>query len=324
MTSYLAMKFKMTLMFVLLFALASYGQQDTIGWINKNAYELKTDSFSTDHDLQFLSKELKDKTVVGFGEASHGTHEFFIQKARIIKYLIRECDFKLVSFEMPYSFSMSVNKYLQDGQGNLRALMQPMVLYNTEEIYALFQWIRQYNKSKSSKNKVVLTGVDNEEFWGNSLTRDKLMAENFIKSYESKKHKAIIWTHNVHIAKDVTMAEFPAMGSHLKQQFGEKFYVVGFDTYKGTVNVLNGTEFEAHAFEGEERSFSKTLAKAAFEAFFLSFHKKANPFTGTTGLITNIYSDWRKTTPLPFKPGIDFDAIIFIRNTSASIKLREE
>jgi erythromycin esterase-like protein len=317
------MIFRLCILLGFLTAPTAYAQDKAIGWINNNAYELKSDSHSSIDDLLFLSKELKDKTVVGLGEASHGTQEFFVQKRRIIENLIERYDFKLLAFESTNTAIAPINQYLQSGQGNLKHLMRPMGLYNTEEIYLLFQWIREYNKTKSSKNKVMLNGFDSEDFWHDALARDKLMAENLIKTHNSKKGKTIVWAHNVHIAKDTTMAKFPAMGSYLKQHFGNEFYVIGFDTYKGSVNVLNNGAFEMHTFEGKENSFSSMFAKAKYEAFFMPFNFKSSPFTGMTGYITNIYSNWQEPIPLPIRPGVDFDGIVFIKNTTASIKLSQ-
>lgn len=315
------MKLKLLATLLLLTTATAYCQDDAVKWINKNAFELDSGSSKSNDDLSFLSKELRGKTIVGLGEASHGTREFYVQKARMIEHLVSKCDFRQLAFEFAQTHIAPINQYLQTGEGNLKELMRPMALYNTEEIYNLFQWIRQYNQGQSPENKVVLTGADREVYWSDPFTRDKYMAENIIKSYEIEKRKTIVWAHNVHIAKDTTMAEVPAMGTYLKRHFGAKFYVVGFDTYKGTVNVLSKGEFETHPFEGNENSFSGTFAKARYETFFLPFNRERTSFTETTGLITNIYSNWQKLTPLPIRPGVDFDAIVFIRNTSASVKL---
>lgn len=111
------------------------------------------------------------------------------------------------------------------------------------------------------------------------------------------------------------------MGSYLTQHFKNEFYAIGFDTFKGEINTWNEGEFEAHTFQAEAISFFSTLAQAKDNSFFLPFHKDS-PFTGTTTFITNIYSSWQgQPKPLPIKPGADFDGIIFIRNTSPSIKL---
>lgn len=311
------MKFRISILFVLLFNFTT-SAQESLSWINKNAYELKSDS--TNNDLSFLLSELKGKSIVGLGEASHGTREFYAQKARIIEFLISRCNFKLLAFEYQQTVMVPINIYLQTGKGNLKELMKPMALYSTEEIYNLFQRIRQYNKDKTSENKVILIGIDSKDYWEDPYTRDKFMAENLIRSYEPKKSKTIVWTHNVHIMKDTASNSF-ALGLYLNQRFKNEFYAIGFDTFKGIVNVLNEGEFEAHTFQAEESSFSNMLSQADNKSFFLPFHE-AGPFTGTTVSITNIYSNWQgPPKPLPIKPGIDFDAIIFIRNTSPSIRL---
>ena len=297
----------------------SSDNEEAISWINKNAYELKSDPDLD--DLSFLARELTDKTVVGLGEASHGTHEFYVQKARIIKYLIRKADFKLLSFESPQTMLVPINTYLQNGEGNLKELMRGMALYSTQEIYQLFQWIREYNTGKPSSDQVVLIGFDSEDYWGDPFSRDKFMAANLVRSYEAKNSKTIVWTHNVHMVKDTT-SKYQAMAYYLKQQFGDQFYAVGFDTYQGTVNVLNDGVFEPHTFQANESSFSRTLAQAKYTSFFLPFDDKS-PFTGLTSMITNIYSNWQEFKPLPVRPGVDFDGMVFIRSSSASVQLKQ-
>jgi len=316
------MKFKISILFILLLTFSGFGQ-DSLSWINKNAFELNSDTDLTHKDLSFLINELRGKSIVGLGEASHGTQEFYVQKARIITYLISKCDYKLLAFETPQSMMAPINLYLQTGEGNLMELMKNLALYSTEEIYDLFQRIRQYNKNNAVENRVVLIGLDHEDYWGDPYTRDKFMTENLIQSLADKKRKTIVWTHNVHIMKDTTSNSL-AMGSYLNQHFKDEFYAIGFDTFKGTVNVLNEGEFEAHAFEAEASSFSKMLAQANYQSFFLPFHKDS-PFAGTTTSVTNIYSNWQgQPKPLQIRPGVDFDAIVFIRTTSPSNKLKPD
>ena len=296
-------------------------QQASLSWINNNGHELKPDSAPANEDLTFLLKELKDKRVVGLGEASHGTHEFYMQKGRMIRYLITNGGFRSLAFEFPQPIIVPINNYLNTGKGNLKDLMRDMALYSTEEIYQLFEWIRDYNISKASEDRVMLIGLDNENYWSDPLTRDKWMAENLISWQQANKTKSIVWTHNVHLVKDTT-SNYQSMGYHLKQQFGNKFYAIGFDTYEGTVNVLNGDEFEPHTFQSGENSFSATLAQAKHHSFFLPFPDDS-PIAEVTSFITNIYSNWQEFKPLPIKPGADFDALVFIRNTTASIRLKQ-
>lgn len=69
--------------------------------------------------------------------------------------------------------------------------------------------------------------------------RDKLMAENvkWISDFEKSKgnNLLLISGHNGHIAKSGKFYE--PMGSHLKKIFGEKYFIIGTDFYKGIVNI---------------------------------------------------------------------------------------
>lgn len=301
----------LTALFILLLTFTTTAQ-DTLAWVNSQARGL--------NDLSFLSSELKDKRVVGLAEASHGTHEFYAEKTRIIKHLIENDDFRLLAFEFTEKAMAPVNHYLQTGTGDLRSLMKGFVLYGTEEIFDLFTMIRKINQKRSVADRVVLVGVDSEDYWGDPYTRDEHMTRNFVKAFDQRKGKAIVWGHNVHLVKD-TLANPMAMGGHLNLHFKNEFYSVGFDTYKGHVHVLEGDAFEAHPFQAADNTLSGLLSRANRPSFFLPIHKGSLLY-GTAALITNVYAEWREPKPLTIKPGTDFDAIVFIRETSPSIQLK--
>ena len=69
--------------------------------------------------------------------------------------------------------------------------------------------------------------------------RDKFMAENvkWISDFERSKGNdlLLISGHNGHLAKSGKFYE--PMGSHLKEIFGEKYFIIGTDFYKGIVNI---------------------------------------------------------------------------------------
>ncbi|MBS0031801.1 erythromycin esterase family protein [Chitinophaga sp. 22321] len=300
-------------------AITGYSQDAATKWINENAYVIKVDTAASTTDLNFLAAEWKNNMVFGLGEASHGTKEFFNQKRRIIEYLVVHLDYKRLGFEFGESYIAPINQYLIDGTGDLTTLMKNMVLYNTEEIYNLFQFIKQYNNEQPLSGKVSVFGFDREEYAADPLNRDKFMAENIVAEQRSHKLKTIIWAHNVHIAKDTTMAQYQGMGYHLQQKFGESFYVLGFDTFKGAVRIITQEDESAKRdFETEDGSFSAMFAKANHPAIFIPFNKKPNPFSRVQKNITNIYANWTQTRALPIIPGADFDAILFIKTTTAS------
>lgn len=295
-----------------------HAQNNSINWLNSNVHPLQSGSNTESlDDLHFLAALVKDKQIIGLGEASHGTSEFYIQKGRIVKYLVNELNYRLIAFEAPNTAVQPLNSYIQDGSGDVTVLLKNMGLYNSEEMLQLCNWLQQYNKT--GKEKVQLIGTDREEFWSDPMMRDEWMALVFMEEHAQKKGKAIVWAHNLHIAKDNTMSEYNAMGFHLHQQFGGSFYVIGFDTYKGSVTVLdsNGTP-EIHFFEGTGDTFSSMFAEVKHPIFFVDFNATGNPLGGAVNKITNLYSNWQTPVPLPIKAGSDFDALIFIRETTAS------
>lgn len=295
-----------------------YAQEKSLEWINQRAHELYSDSASTDQDLRFLSKILKERTLLGLGEASHGTQEFFYQKRRIIQYLVSQDSYRLIAFEMPASYIEPLDRYVHTGKGDLKSMLKIMGLYNTDEIYTLFQWLKTFNESQAPNDQVNMIGFDDEAYWGDPYTRDEKMAGSFIKAHTMGSPKSILWSHNLHLAKDTTMAQYKAMGFHLKQHYGDQYYALGFDTYAGSVSVLNEGRFESHEFTGTENTFSGLFNTANLAAFYVDFDEVPNPLINTENLITNIYSNWQEPKPLPIVAGADFDGLIFIRKTTAS------
>jgi erythromycin esterase-like protein len=298
--------------------ITGYSQDAGTKWINENAYVIKADTAASTDDLSFLHAELKNNIVFGLGEASHGTKEFFNQKRRIIEYLIAHLHYKRLGFEFREAYIGPINQYVISGTGDLKTLMKDMVLYNTAEIYQLFQFIKKYNSSQPPSEKVSVYGFDREEYAPDPFNRDRFMAENVISEQSSHQRKTILWAHNLHIARDTTMTQFRGMGYYLQQKFGEIFYVLGFDTFNGSVTVITENGLEKQDFETEKGSFSEAFAKADHHTIFIPFNKKPNPFSGVKNKITNIYASWTNDRALSMIPGVDFDAILFIKTTSAS------
>lgn len=296
----------------------TYAQNDPLKWINKHAQPLNTDTSLT--DLAFLSSISKNNEVLGLGEASHGTKEFYDQKKRIIQYLIVNLKYRNLGIELSETSLEPINQYVLNGQGDLKALMKNMALYRTTEIYDIFRLIKLYNETQALPDKVKLFGFDREDFWSDPLNRDKYMADLILEKIKPQGTKTIIWSHNVHVAKDTTMAGVKGMGAFLKDSIGEKYYAVGFDTFSGSVNVLDAGKFVKHDFETGRQTYSQLFATSRYKNFFIRFDKMPHQLFGKNS-ITNIYSNWTSARTLPIKPGIDFDAIIFLRNTNASTKL---
>lgn len=100
--------------------------------------------------------------LIGLGEATHGTSEFFSIKAEFIKYLILNEGFNTIIFEGSYSNSKSINKYITEGEGNVyHAIIDlgPWCWY-TKEVLELVEWLKDYNSNKQPTEKVQFYGCD--------------------------------------------------------------------------------------------------------------------------------------------------------------------
>lgn len=380
-------------------------QQQPLNWVDTHAVSID----SNKNYLPNLAAGLKDNSILGLGEASHGTHEFSVEKNRIIQYLITHKNYKAVGFESAYAVMDRINTYVLTGKGDLKQMMQPLRLFSTKELYDLFQAIKVYNDGQPDKNKVTVFGFDidyikadvdssasyslnylgkhpdayahgkaampvlkrittpdfgnlyemaddekaiisdlnNEvktkgqstEGYGkfkkhlsllyqgilvtNPLARDEFMADNITNTQQESKAKTIIWSHNVHVAKDTTMAMCKGMGYYVKQKYGSQYYTIGFDTYKGSVNSIVDDAFQQNSFEMQPSSLSALFAKARFPNFFINVdNAQGNPLYNVSSNITNIFSNWGRMRTLQIRPGIDFDALLFIRETTASTELK--
>lgn len=106
---------------------------------------------------------LNDCKIVGLGEATHGTKEFFQMKHRIFKYLVENHDFKVFAFECDMGESYYVNNYIINGEGDIDDLMINIMhfwTWRTEEVKELIVWMKEYNEDKIDEDKIYFIGVD--------------------------------------------------------------------------------------------------------------------------------------------------------------------
>ena len=107
--------------------------------------------------------DLKEARVVGLGEATHGTHEFFEMKHRIFKYLVEKHGFKAFAFECDYGESIFIERYINGGPGDIDELMRTRMhfwTWKTIEVRALLEWMRSYNAGKVAADRIHYIGVD--------------------------------------------------------------------------------------------------------------------------------------------------------------------
>lgn len=105
---------------------------------------------------------VRDRKIIGLGEATHGTHEFFTAKSELIKILILQGDFRILAIETGFD-AYKMNQYLSGDSNDLGMLMSSFYLiYHTREFIDLLVWLRAYNLSVKEDKRVIIYGFDSQ------------------------------------------------------------------------------------------------------------------------------------------------------------------
>ncbi len=103
-------------------------------------------------DYDPLLELIGDARFVLLGEASHGTHEFYQERARITQRLITEKGFNAVAVEADWPDAYRVNRYVR-GQGedaNGKQALEgfqrfPTWMWRNTDVVDFVEWLRAYN-----------------------------------------------------------------------------------------------------------------------------------------------------------------------------------
>ena len=116
-----------------------------------------------DDQLHFLDA-VSDHTIVGLGEATHGTSEFFKAKHEMLKYLVEHHGFKIFAIEADFGESILINQaVLNSDKSQIETLMNTKMhfwTWRTTEVRDMLYWMCEYNVGKTEADKVQYWGVD--------------------------------------------------------------------------------------------------------------------------------------------------------------------
>ncbi|MCZ4320132.1 erythromycin esterase family protein [Aequorivita viscosa] len=114
-----------------------------------------------------------DKKLVLLGEASHGTHEYYVWRDIISRRLITEHNFNFIAVEGDFASLYNLNQYVKNvegaGKSAREVLMKlnrwPTWMWANEEVVALAEWLRKHNDSLPQDKKVGFYGMDVYDEW---------------------------------------------------------------------------------------------------------------------------------------------------------------
>ncbi len=132
-------------------------------------------------DLSVFDK-FSDAKIIGLGEATHGTKEFFEMKHRIFKYFAENYGFKIFGFEADMGECIYIDRFITKGIGTIDEAMNKMHFWTwkTMEVKDLILWMKNYNVGKSPQNQIHLLGIDCQY-----TNYNKGLIEDYLKNYEN-------------------------------------------------------------------------------------------------------------------------------------------
>jgi erythromycin esterase len=126
-----------------------------------------------DDDLAPFDKVSANAQVIGLGESTHGTSEFFQVKHRLLEHLVRTRGFSVFAIEANQLAVEQLNRYVQGGPGTAQDAMRVMfAVWNRQEMEALVDWMRAWN-SRHPSAPVRFLGYDMQD---NRVPFDSLRA----------------------------------------------------------------------------------------------------------------------------------------------------
>jgi len=132
-------------------------------WLQQNAHDLKTvDAENGFEDLQPYKNILKNVQVVGLGESSHGTSEFFRMKHRMLEFLVKEMGYTAFYIEASRKRCEYINRYVLYGEGTLdtATAIQGFTTWRVYEVRSMIDWMRKYNATVPLSKRVKFLGYD--------------------------------------------------------------------------------------------------------------------------------------------------------------------
>lgn len=136
---------------------------DIVRWLTEHAHPLgRLTPGAPTQDLEPLGQALRGARIVGLGESTHGTSEFFRLKHRIVEFLVREEGFTTLAMEASQSAGHALDTYVRHGTGDPERLVARLGFWTwrTQEMVDLVEWLRSHNRGLPEGRRVRFVGTD--------------------------------------------------------------------------------------------------------------------------------------------------------------------
>ncbi|MFJ7590933.1 erythromycin esterase family protein [Streptomyces sp. NPDC097617] len=352
---------------------------DMARWLNEHAKPLSTLTPGAPlEDLKPLGEALRGTRIVGLGESTHGTGEFFRLKHRIVEFLVREEGFTTLAMEASQSAARALDAYIRYGTGNPERLVSRLGFWTwrTREMVDLVEWLRAHNRDLPVERRTRFVGTDPQRCTdsveavtaflrrtapdqaehvramdvlaqarpaslpdpdkalmrraqeiahlvadrgqqsnpdddadealeharilvraadlvtrpldasagedGVYAARDRYMAEAVAQLVDDNPEaRVMVWAHNGHIAKSTYAEQVPALGSRLRDRYGDAYYALALLFGKGSFLARRGDDFQGppvrHRIGTGLRSLEARLADAVSGDYYADLRAAVSP-----------------------------------------------
>jgi erythromycin esterase len=131
--------------------------------INENAFKINESNPNIAIEKNdTLDNIFKNVRIFGFGEATHGTKEFFDLKIKFFKYLVKNHGVKNFAIEASYGNCIAIDNYIKGEEADPKELLNGIGLWiwKNEEVLSLIKWMKSYNSTKNKSDQLNFYGID--------------------------------------------------------------------------------------------------------------------------------------------------------------------
>jgi erythromycin esterase len=132
---------------------------EVLTWVRREAHRFSSPPKTAQMDQ--LAEALGDFSVIGIGEATHGSHEDQLFKADLIRALVRAGKIDAVAIEINRAPASALDRYVRTGIGTPASIVDDPAfarVWRTHEFIDLMEWLRTWNSGRA--RKVAIIGVD--------------------------------------------------------------------------------------------------------------------------------------------------------------------
>ena len=121
-------------------------QGPDLAWLGEELVTISSvDPDADDNGLDAILQKIDDAQIVGLGEGTHGTTEFWSIRQKITRYLVENKGFTAVLFEASFPGSFALHDYIASGTGIASEAHYKLGSWRYLEMQNLITWMRQYN-----------------------------------------------------------------------------------------------------------------------------------------------------------------------------------